>query len=57
MKLVGDDPWVVANFNENQLKHIKLGQRVTIRIEAIMQRTFQGEVVNIGSVARGSAGE
>ena len=56
LKLVGDDPWVIANFNENQLKHIKLGQRVTIRIEAIMQRTFQGEVVNIGPVARGSAG-
>jgi hypothetical protein len=35
LKLVGDDPWVVANFNENELKHIKLGQRVTIRIEAI----------------------
>jgi membrane fusion protein, multidrug efflux system len=56
LKLVGDDPWVVANFNENQLKHIKLGQRVTIRIEAIKQHTFQGEVVNIAPVARGSAG-
>jgi membrane fusion protein, multidrug efflux system len=56
LKLVGDDPWVVANFNENQLKHIKLGQRVTIRIEAIKQRTFHGEVVNIAPVARGSAG-
>jgi membrane fusion protein (multidrug efflux system) len=56
LKLVGDDPWVVANFNENQVKHIKLGQRVTIRIEAIKQRTFQGEVVNIPPVARGRAG-
>jgi membrane fusion protein (multidrug efflux system) len=56
LKLVGDDPWVVAKFNENQLKHIKLGQRVTIRIEAIKQRTFHGEVVNIAPVARGSAG-
>jgi membrane fusion protein, multidrug efflux system len=56
LKLVGDDPWVVANFNENQLKHIKVGQRVTISIEAIKQRTFDGEVVNIGPVARGSAG-
>ena len=56
LKLVGDDPWVIANFNENQLKHIKLGQRVTIRIEAIIQRTFQGEVVNIAPVAHGSAG-
>ena len=56
LKLVGDDPWVFANFNENQLKHIKVGQWVTIRIEAIKQRTFHGEVVNIGPVARGSAG-
>jgi membrane fusion protein, multidrug efflux system len=56
LKLVGDDPWVVAKFNENQLKHIKLGQRVTIRIEAIKQRTFQGEVVNIAPVAGGSGG-
>jgi len=56
LKLVGDDPWVVANFNENQLKHIKLGQRVTIRIEAFKQHTFHGEVVNIAPVARGSAG-
>jgi membrane fusion protein, multidrug efflux system len=56
LKLVGDDPWVVANFNENELKHIKLGQRVTIRIEAIKERTFHGEVVNIATVARGSDG-
>jgi membrane fusion protein, multidrug efflux system len=56
LKLVGDDPWVVANFNENQLKHIKLGQRVTIRIEAIRERTFRGEVVNIAPVAGGRAG-
>ncbi len=47
LKLVGD---------ENQLKHIKVGQWVTIRIEAIKQRTFHGEVVNIAPVARGSAG-
>jgi membrane fusion protein, multidrug efflux system len=56
LKLVGDDPWVVANFNENQLEHIQLGQRATIRIEAIKQRTFHGEVVNIAPVAHGSAG-
>ena len=56
MKLVGDDPWVVANFNENQLKQIKLGQKVAIRIEGIKQRTFRGEVVNIAPVACGSAG-
>ncbi len=57
LKLVGDDPWVIAKFNENQLKRIKLGQRVTIRIEAIRERTFHGEVVNIAPVAHGSAGQ
>jgi membrane fusion protein, multidrug efflux system len=56
LRLVGDDPWVVAKFNEHQLKHIKLGQRVTIRIEAIKQHTFHGEVVSIIPVAPGSAG-
>jgi len=56
LKLVGDDPWVDAIFNVNQVKHIKVGQRVTIRIEAIKQRTFHGEVVNVGPVARSNAG-
>ena len=56
LKLVGDDPWVIARFNENQLKHIRVGQRGTIRIEAIEGRTFHGEVVDIGRAARGSAG-
>jgi membrane fusion protein, multidrug efflux system len=56
LKLVGDDPWVVASFTENQLKRIKLGQRATIRIEEIKQRAFHGQVVNIAPVARGSGG-
>ena len=56
LKLVGDDPWVVASFTENQLKHMELGQRVTIRIEAIRKRTFHGEVVHIAPVTRGSGG-
>jgi membrane fusion protein, multidrug efflux system len=56
LKLVGDDPWAVASFTENQSKHIKLGQRVTIRIKAIKNHTFHGEVVHIAPVARGSGG-
>ena len=47
---------MVAKFNENQLKHIKLGERVAIRIEAIKQRVFHGEVVNIAPFARGGTG-
>jgi membrane fusion protein (multidrug efflux system) len=56
LKLVGDDPWVVASFTENQSKHIKAGQRVTIRIEAIKNHTFHGEVVHIAPRAHGSGG-
>jgi membrane fusion protein, multidrug efflux system len=56
LKLVGDDPWVIARFNENQLKHIQVGQRATIRIDAIEGCTFHGAVVNIGPVPPGRAG-
>jgi len=56
LKLVGDDPWVVASFTENQSKHIKAGQRATISIEAIKNHTFHGEVVHIAPPARGSGG-
>ena len=55
LKLIGDDPWVVANFNANQLKHIKPGQRVKIRIETIKEHTFRGEVVSVASVENGSS--
>jgi membrane fusion protein, multidrug efflux system len=55
LKLIGDDPWVVANFNEDQLKRIKPGQRVTIRIDALKERTFQGKVASLVPVTRGSA--
>jgi membrane fusion protein (multidrug efflux system) len=56
LKLVADDPWVVARFTENQLKHIELGQRVTIKIETIRKRAFHGKVVHIAPAARGSGG-
>ena len=47
---------MVASFGENQLKHIELGQRVTIRIETIRKRTFHGEVVHIAPVPRSGGG-
>jgi membrane fusion protein (multidrug efflux system) len=48
------EPWVVANFNRSQLKRLKPGQRVRIRIGAIKQRTFQGNVASIGPLASGA---
>jgi membrane fusion protein (multidrug efflux system) len=38
------DLWVVANFKESQLEHIRPGQRVRIAIDAFPNETFAGRV-------------
>jgi membrane fusion protein (multidrug efflux system) len=54
MALVTDRLWVTANFKEVQLRHMRPGQPVTIKIDAYPQREFSGEVDSIqaGSGAR-----
>lgn len=42
-----DDIWVTANFKETQLKHMRPGQAVDIRIDAY-GRTWKGHVTNLG---------
>jgi membrane fusion protein (multidrug efflux system) len=42
--LVQDDRWVTANFKETQLAHIRPGQPVELRIDAIPSVTFHGKV-------------
>ncbi len=39
-----DDTWIVANFKEDQLKHMSVGQPVTIKIDTFGSRTFSGKV-------------
>ena len=39
-----DDLWVVANFKETQIEHIRPGQRVRITIDGYPSETFEGEV-------------
>ncbi|MBV9491131.1 MAG: HlyD family secretion protein [Verrucomicrobia bacterium] len=51
LNLIGE-PWVVANFKKSELKRLKPGQRVRIRIGPIKERTFQGKVA--GALSRGS---
>ncbi|MGB3389627.1 MAG: HlyD family secretion protein [Pseudaminobacter sp.] len=36
--------WVVANFKETQIEHIRLGQRVRVAIDAYPEQMFEGEV-------------
>jgi membrane fusion protein (multidrug efflux system) len=45
------DRWIVANFKETQLPRMSLGQEVEIKVDAIGNKTFLG---NIESLAPGS---
>jgi membrane fusion protein, multidrug efflux system len=38
------DLWLVANFKETQIEHIRPGQRVRITIDGYPNETFEGEV-------------
>ncbi len=55
--LVGNDPWVVANFKETQLREMKPGQRVDIEVDAYPSLILKGKVESFqgGTGARFSA--
>jgi len=44
MDVVEPDPWVVANFKETQLAHMRHGQPVNITIDSIPDKVFTGTV-------------
>ena len=45
--IVPDDIWVVANFKENQLRHMKPGQPVDIKVDTYPNKVFKGKVDSI----------
>ena len=49
LAVVGDAPWVVANFKETQLARIRAGQSVTFRIDAYPGQKFTGRVDSVQS--------
>ncbi len=49
MALVSDRMWVVANFKETQLTHMRPGQAVTIRIDAYPQQKLRAQVASVQS--------
>jgi membrane fusion protein (multidrug efflux system) len=49
-----DDLWVVANFKETQIKHIRAGQHVRVTVDGYPHETFEG-VVDSFSPGSGSA--
>jgi len=44
MQITQDDAWVVANFKETQLAKMRIGQPVTIHVDAIPNHDFLGRV-------------
>lgn len=47
MSVVQPTPWVVANFKETQLEHMRPGQPVDIKIDAFPDHVFTGTVDSI----------
>jgi membrane fusion protein, multidrug efflux system len=47
MAIVTDELWVVANFKETQLEHIRPGEPVDIRVDAYPRHRFRGHVDSI----------
>lgn len=54
LTIVADNPWVVANYKETQLKHMHAGQTVDIKIDAFPDHKFEGTVLSF-SPASGSS--
>ena len=44
LALVGAQTWVVANFKETQLQHMRVGQLVSVEIDAYPGRDFTARV-------------
>jgi membrane fusion protein (multidrug efflux system) len=44
MAVVDDQVWVVANFKENQLAHLRPGEKVKVQVDAMGGQVFQGVV-------------
>ncbi|MBP3820839.1 HlyD family secretion protein [bacterium] len=45
--LVPETVWVIANFKENQLRHMKAGQEVDIKIDTYPDHIFKGKIDSI----------
>jgi membrane fusion protein (multidrug efflux system) len=44
-----EDVWVTANFKETQLQHMRPGQRVTVKVDAVGGKEFAGKVDSIAA--------
>jgi len=45
--VVANDTWVEANFKENQLAHMRVGQQVEVHVDSYPGKTFRGTVASV----------
>jgi len=43
-----DNLWITANFKETQLQNMKVGQEVTVKVDALGGRKYKGRVTQVG---------
>lgn len=53
LTVVEPHPWVVANFRETQLRHVRTGDVVQLRFDALPDRTFSGHVDSLSPATGG----
>lgn len=49
--VVPNEVWVVANFKESQLRHMKIGQEVEIKVDTYPDKIFKGKVDSIQRIS------
>lgn len=49
--IVPNDVWVIANFKENQLRHMKINQEVEIKIDTYPGKNFKGKIESIQRIS------
>lgn len=47
LNMVSSEKWIIANFKETQLEHLKTGQEVTLQIDALNNKEFTGIVESL----------
>ena len=52
--VISNDVWVIANFKETQLNKMKIGQKVTVHVDAFPDHSFEGTLTSF-SPATGSS--
>lgn len=49
--IVPNNVWIIANFKENQLRHMKVGQEVEIKVDTYPDKKFKGKIDSIQRIS------